>query len=331
MAVLPLLAKNVPGQLRPLNILRDLPAVADLIDICFVGHLDEDGLQSVQQMRRSGQDRNFLNWANRMIDSLSLPLSGFVWEENGNIIGNVSLVPYRHSRRLYYLIANVAVHPDYRRRGIGRMLTQAAIERACAKGAAEIWLQVRDNNAGAICLYQELGFRERARRTFWRWSGEIIPPSGPLLPIVRRRPKDWPEQQKYLRRLYPALLDWYQPLPWRLLHPGLLYALQRFVLEEETRHWVIHQPTGLTCLTWLPTNGHYDMLLLAAPPIGAEAAIHDLLLHSQNMLRHRRKGLALELPAEEYSQAIQSAGFYIHRTLLWMKLEYENARFPSKA
>lgn len=49
--------------LRPLSILRDLPAVADLIEICFSSTMDSDGKRYVQDMRRAGTDNSFANWS----------------------------------------------------------------------------------------------------------------------------------------------------------------------------------------------------------------------------------------------------------------------------
>lgn len=54
--------------------------------------------------------------------------SGFVWEENGQIIGNLSLIPSTKGGRRVVVIANVAVHPDHRRRGIAHELTQRALQ-----------------------------------------------------------------------------------------------------------------------------------------------------------------------------------------------------------
>ncbi len=70
---------TTPGRLRPLNVLRDLPSVADLIELCFSSTLDPDGRAYVDQMRRNGHDASFLSWAPRVIETVSLPLSGFVW------------------------------------------------------------------------------------------------------------------------------------------------------------------------------------------------------------------------------------------------------------
>ena len=85
------------SNLRPLNILRDLPAVADLIEMCFSSTMDSEGKRYVQDMRRAGKDNSFIQWANRAADTTSLPLSGYVWDENGKIIGNTSLVPFRYN------------------------------------------------------------------------------------------------------------------------------------------------------------------------------------------------------------------------------------------
>src|SRR5512139_298345 len=98
-----------PPQLRLLNILRDLPSVADLVETCFADTMDADGHRYVQQMRRAGRDNAFLRWAVSAAETASMPLSGYVWEEDGQIIGNVSLIPFRKTSKKNYLIANVAV------------------------------------------------------------------------------------------------------------------------------------------------------------------------------------------------------------------------------
>lgn len=327
MAVIPLSLSSLPPQLRPLNILRDLPAVASLVESCFVDTLDDDGRRYIQQMRNSGRDNAFLRWASQVAETASLPLSGFVWEENGEIIGNVSLIPFRHKRRKYYLIANVAVSPNQRRRGIGRLLTMAAIQRAGEKHADEIWLHVRDDNPGAIRLYTDLGFREQARRTCWRLALDPAAASpAPDLPVSRRKGRDWPRQEEYLRRIYPDQLGWYQSPPWRSFRPGLLSLLERFFLENEIRHWVIRRGEAFTSLTWTPSGG-YDRLWAALPPTGADEsptvgeALRSLLLHARRELASWRRGLALDFPFGEYAEAIQSAGFHLHRTLIWMRLD----------
>ena len=53
----------------------------------------------------------------------------------------------------------VAIRGDARRRGHGRALMQAAIERARERGAERVLLEVRADNEAAISLYRALGFR----------------------------------------------------------------------------------------------------------------------------------------------------------------------------
>src|SRR5215207_4727936 len=164
---IPVKVKEHPN-IRPLNMLRDLPAVADLIELCFSSTMDNEGQRYLTDMRRASHDDSFLNWASHMAETASLPLAGYIWEQDGRIVGNASLIPFRNHGRRIYLIANVATHPDYRRRGIGRALTERVMKQARDKRASAIWLHVRDDNPGAILLYQGLGFQEIARRTTWQ-------------------------------------------------------------------------------------------------------------------------------------------------------------------
>jgi ribosomal protein S18 acetylase RimI-like enzyme len=319
---IPILVQN--PQLRTLNILRDLPAVADLVETCFADTMDAEGRRYVQQMRSAGKDNQFLRWANSAVDTVSMPLSGYVWEEKGEIIGNVSLIPYRHARKKYYLIANVAVRPDQRRRGIGRALTLAGMQHARAHRADEIWLHVRSDNPGAIALYEELGFRERLRRTAWHAkTGQNSPSAEAGIQISPRYNRDWALQEGWLRRLYPDLMDWYQSMPWRSLRPGLGPAIYRFFVDVDTRHWSAYSGGRLMgALTWQPASGAADRLWAAVPPEGGEGALTALLAHALRSLSWRQ-ALSMDFPAEVYPAAVEAAGFRPYRTLLWMRAEDE--------
>jgi ribosomal-protein-alanine N-acetyltransferase len=55
-------------------------------------------------------------------------------------------------------VTNVAVHPEYRRLGIGRRIMNELMDRARSRGAARMTLEVRRSNTGAQKLYEELGF-----------------------------------------------------------------------------------------------------------------------------------------------------------------------------
>ena len=59
---------------------------------------------------------------------------------------------------------NVAVHPDFRRRGIAEALVTGLVEELKNKGSHCLTLEVRASNAPAIALYEKLGFSEIGRR-----------------------------------------------------------------------------------------------------------------------------------------------------------------------
>ncbi|MCD5391119.1 ribosomal protein S18-alanine N-acetyltransferase [candidate division NPL-UPA2 bacterium] len=61
-------------------------------------------------------------------------------------------------------IGNLAVHPRFRRRKVGERLVAAMLERARAKGARRVALEVRAGNTAAQKLYQKLGFARVATR-----------------------------------------------------------------------------------------------------------------------------------------------------------------------
>ena len=59
---------------------------------------------------------------------------------------------------------NIAVHPDYRRQGIGRDLVLALAGALQKKGIRGLMLEVRQSNAPAIALYEQLGFQQVGMR-----------------------------------------------------------------------------------------------------------------------------------------------------------------------
>ena len=55
-------------------------------------------------------------------------------------------------------ITNVAVHPEYRGQGIGRMLVETTISDGMSKGIEAFTLEVRKSNDTAQELYKKCGF-----------------------------------------------------------------------------------------------------------------------------------------------------------------------------
>lgn len=69
----------------------------------------------------------------------------------------------------------VATAPLYRRSGLGRQLVLRALKTAKTRGAAGIFLEVRESNVAAIRLYRSIGFHEIGRRKgYYRGSDGTV-------------------------------------------------------------------------------------------------------------------------------------------------------------
>lgn len=70
-------------------------------------------------------------------------------------------------------ISTLAVAPGMRRRGIGKQLLKTALRSAGRQGADRVSLEVRASNAGAISMYESLGFELHSRKPeYYRDNGE---------------------------------------------------------------------------------------------------------------------------------------------------------------
>ena len=66
-------------------------------------------------------------------------------------------------------ITNIAVFPEFRRRGVAKALLNKVFEFAKEKGLSFVSLEVRPSNTEAISLYEKTGFKEEGRRkNFYR-------------------------------------------------------------------------------------------------------------------------------------------------------------------
>lgn len=60
---------------------------------------------------------------------------------------------------------NIAIDPDFQRRGFGRQLLEHLIDALSERGVLTLWLEVRESNHPAIALYEQMGFNQVSRRT----------------------------------------------------------------------------------------------------------------------------------------------------------------------
>ena len=64
---------------------------------------------------------------------------------------------------------NIAVHPDYRRRGVAETLVNALVDALKGKGSHCLTLEVRASNTPAQKLYEKMGFAQVGlRKNYYR-------------------------------------------------------------------------------------------------------------------------------------------------------------------
>lgn len=84
----------------------------------------------------------------------------YVVREGGRVVGYICLWEVADEMH----ITNIAVHPDERRRGIGRAMLGQVLEEARQRGVRLVVLEVRPSNVEARALYESFGFRVVGRR-----------------------------------------------------------------------------------------------------------------------------------------------------------------------
>ncbi len=171
---------------RPFNPARDLSAVARLLEEAFRPE-HTFPLSDLPVLREIG----IVLWTMSYAPVFPESVSGFVWLEEGRIVGNVTL-SQDEGRLDRYLVSNVAVKPEYRRQGIARALMQVTLDHVRERGGRSVLLNVRPTNPGAIKLYRDLGFEEIEMRGEWSAS--------PPPPALRASPSPSPERTPFRRR-----------------------------------------------------------------------------------------------------------------------------------
>ncbi|MBW7882431.1 MAG: GNAT family N-acetyltransferase [Caldilineaceae bacterium] len=195
--------------IRPFDISRDLRAVAELISVAFANELDDRGSAALREMRAMSYFGNLLGILNRSTGEFNDLLNGFVWVDRGTVVGNIT-VQRADKYGSRWQIANVAVAPKYRGRGISRQLMEAAMEHAAQCGGLWVVLQVYAGNAVARRLYASMDFEEVGGTV------ELRAPRVPAMPKVKPHP--------FIKRFAPS--DW-RPL----------YELANHQLGAQAQWW----------------------------------------------------------------------------------------------
>lgn len=238
-------SKNGPRQVQ---IRTDLAGVADLIELAFAPTMDEAGRAAVRDLRMIssyGPLMLIVTGLNRVLGDIE---SGYVWTENGRIVGNVSvgLADLPRSMGLGFVIANVAVHPDYRRRGIAKVLMERSLEMIRKRGADYAILQADASNEPARALYRGLGFTEQ--RIFARWyrSSHLRSPARlPEMPFITlREANEWRSEYAIAQIVRPneqGGMGWQRATHPDTFRPSWRRTIGALLSGRTERRWIVRQ------------------------------------------------------------------------------------------
>jgi GNAT superfamily N-acetyltransferase len=79
----------------------------------------------------------------------------------------VTIIPsLNRGGRPYAMIENVVTHADYRERGLGGAVVNAAVEAAWAANAYKVFLTTGSQRESTLRFYEQLGFTKNSRTLF---------------------------------------------------------------------------------------------------------------------------------------------------------------------
>ncbi len=316
--------------MRPLDPWRDGPAVANLLELAFKDEIggDSGGQRMIHMLRHYSP-----------LDALvGDGMAGFVWVEDGQIVGNVS-IQRNPARRDTWVIGNVATHPAWRNRGVSTALLRSAIMLARARQGRFVALQVVEGNAPALRVYERTGFRALGAVTHYRRSSvRVLPlPLAPdPLPVRRARHTDRDAVWAVARLNIPDNLTCAEPFDASMYRLDWRWWVSNF-FNGWREQWLVRERAGLGADTsGRPIAGairtrvnfelpeHHVELMLDAHA-DAEAGIQLLVAGLRRFEDYLSKPLycAQARPHEATHAALQAVGFQPTRTLVHMGLRVE--------
>jgi ribosomal protein S18 acetylase RimI-like enzyme len=333
MAVLARSRENYFG-LREMNPLRDLGQVADLIEEAFSADLDQAGQNALRELRWLSRMKPLLWWMLTFNPAHTDFLSGFVWEEDGNVVGNIT-VNQTSSTSQRWLISNVAVSKNYRERGIARSLMDAGMELARESHGNSISLQVRADNVPARRLYDSLGFDEISGTTFLaleqiKKSRHVSWPTGVTFRPRRFTTRDTRSAYNLACAATPIL--WQREWPIRRERFDLNFSdyfnnlWYQFLGGQPCAYWVAEEGRRFVGMVNIFTGlfgkeyrielfVHPDWRGVLEPPLISRALAY-IYPRSRQVVRVKHSA-----DHGEAIEAFKSFGFKEEQTLVWMKIE----------
>jgi peptide alpha-N-acetyltransferase len=140
----------------------DLPI--DIKGITYVGYTDELVLPEITRLMSRDLSEPYSVYTYRYFIH-GWPQLTFLAKKNENFVGAIVCKAEDKVNVKRGYIAMLAVHDEYRRRGIGTELVRIAVRTMMTLGCGEVVLETEVSNQAALRLYENLGFM-RDKRLF---------------------------------------------------------------------------------------------------------------------------------------------------------------------
>lgn len=249
--------------LRPFALPKDIPTLLDVIPRAFQypehpawGVQSDEIANIMDSMKMIRRIWPIFAALSLVTPSVRDAMRGYIWEEDGCPVGLVNVMRQGTSQRWY--IGNVAVLPEYRRRGLARALVEAAVKLSVERGGKAVALDVITDNLPARQLYEKLGFEHFADSMDFDYLKDS-PPLEVALPAgyttVPLSEMDWRTRYELDRRLKPADVQKYQPVEISSYRPSLFVRLLIPLLNRvagKTVNFAIHYNQQVVA------RGHYS-------------------------------------------------------------------------
>jgi len=308
---------------------RDLRQVIALIEEAFGHQLDFQGQEALRELKAMSRLGPLLWLLDRLSPEFHETFSGFVWVEEGGVVGNVT-VNRSNWRSRGWFISNVAVERAYQGQGIARELMQAAVGMACDRGGESVTLQVRADNVPALKLYRDLGFEELVGITELQLERvsrvTFIPAEG--FTLRQRDCSEWYKEYELARAATPASEQRARPIREEDFRKGFgervvdwlgdIFAGQRtyrLAVDEGDRFIA----TLTVHASWW---GGHGLKMMVYPDY--RGRMEEMLVTQALALlgNYPGRGVAVKMPAshQEAIETLKRYGFVEGKTLVQMRL-----------
>ena len=241
---------------------------------------------------------------------------GFIYEEDGKAGGLINFM--RQQNEPEWMIGNVTVVPEFRRRGIARKLVDATLQEIRERNGRVAILDVVDGNLPAHTLYKEMGFEDYTGSSQYDYMKDELVSPVPLSEGFTLSPvkvNAWRILYEFAKRVTPGNITKFEqvsekrfqsPLIVRMLGPLIDKLggakMERFVLRKADNGQII----GWMRLRYRTRPGGVNSVNVQLDPQFPELA-QPMLSHAITSIQTASPGRRIEIQLNNWQPALLEA------------------------